>query len=819
MNPSRKVLSPSRPSASKINLSVKCKAILILSACFLCACVSMFTTSAAQAPVGRAPFKTERYDNREVVAGEVLVKFSRAATRESLAQAKQDADIHSDEEVGGGDVRLFRSRSKNVAALLRELSARNDVAYVEPNYVLRSDALPNDPNFPQLYGLRNTAVPGADISAVPAWDITTGSRSNVVAVLDTGIDYNHPDLAANVWSAPSAFTVNIGGRSIRCEAGTHGFNAITKTCDPLDDHYHGTHVAGTIGATGNNSTGVVGVNWTASILGIKFLNSAGEGTTADAINGIEFAIQTKAAFAANAAANVRVLNNSYGGDGFSQAMLDAINKANANDMLFVASAGNSGSNNDVAPTYPASYKASNMVTVAATDSSDGLASFSNYGVNSVHLGAPGVSILSTTPNNGYAYLSGTSMAAPHVAGAAALILSRCSSNTAALKSLILNNTDLISSMNGKTVSNGRLNVNRALRSCSTTPPPPTPTVDTVWVEDAVPAGGVAVGDDGWNWISTNPAPYSGTSSHQSTISAGTHQHYFYGATQTLSVTSGETLFAYVYLDPANMPSEVMLQWNDGSWEHRAYWGADQISWGTNATQSRRYMGALPVVGQWVRLEVAASQVGLEGKIINGMAFTLFGGRASWDHAGKAASASSPVPTPTPSPTPIPTPGSEYVWVEDTIPTGGTPAGDSEGWSWVSTNPTPYSGTLTHQSNAVGGIHQHYFYNATDRLTINTGDTLFAYVYLDPANPPEEVMLQWNDGGWEHRAYWGANRIEWGINNTESRRYMGTLPSAGQWVRLEVPASQVGLEGKTLNGMAFTLFGGRATWDRAGRKAP
>jgi len=161
---------------------------------------------------------------------------------------------------------------------------------------------------------------------------------------------------------------------------------------------------------------------------------------------------------------------------------------------------------------------------------------------------------------------------------------------------------------------------------------------------------------------------------------------------------------------------------------------------------------------------------------------------------------------------------ETVWVEDAPPTGATVTGD-EPWNWISANPAPFSGTLAHQSSIIGGEHQHYFYNATATLTVNMGDKLIAYVYIDPSNLPSEVMLQWNDGTWEHRAYWGANSIAWGVNGTNSRRFMGPVPAAGQWLRLEVPASQVGLEGRTLNGMAFTLFGGRATWDHAGKSFP
>ena len=158
-----------------------------------------------------------------------------------------------------------------------------------------------------------------------------------------------------------------------------------------------------------------------------------------------------------------------------------------------------------------------------------------------------------------------------------------------------------------------------------------------------------------------------------------------------------------------------------------------------------------------------------------------------------------------------------VWVEDAVPAGAALGGSGENWNWVSSNPAPYSGTLAHQSALVSGLHQHYFQNATATLSVAVGDTLFAYVYLDPANPPSEVMLQWNDGSWEHRAYWGANLINWGTDGTVSRRYMGPLPATGQWVQLAVPASQVGLEGHTLNGMAYTLYNGRATWDYAGKQ--
>jgi subtilisin family serine protease len=370
----------------------------------------------------------------------------------------------------------LRSRSKDVRTLLNELQSNPDVIYAEPNYIVRTTATPNDNGFGQLWGLNNTGqailgapgVPGAHISAVSAWNISTGNRNTVVGVVDSGIDYNHPDLAANVWSAPSAFSVIIAGVAINCAAGTHGFNAINNTCNPLDDNNHGTHVAGTIGSAGNNGTGITGVNWTASIMGLKFLNSSGSGNISDAIEAIEFARQVKQIFPATA--NVRVLNSSWGGGGFSQALLDQINAANAAGMLFVASAGNSGRNNDFTAQYPANYSAPNVVSVAATTNTDSLAGFSNFGAATVDLGAPGDDILSTIRGGSYAYFSGTSMASPHVAGAAALLLSACSLDTASLKNTLFSTVDPIGSLAGKTVTGGRLNVDRAIRSCASPTP-------------------------------------------------------------------------------------------------------------------------------------------------------------------------------------------------------------------------------------------------------------------------------------------------------------------------------------------------------------
>lgn len=323
--------------------------------------------------------------------------------------------------------------------------------------------------------------------------------------------------------------------------------------------------------------------------------------------------------------------------------------------------------------------------------------------------------------------------------------------------------------------------------------------EVVWMDDGVPEGATAfAGDDGWNWVGVNPAPYSGVRSHQAPVIAGAHDHYFIGATNVLAVSTGEFLYAYVYLDPLKPPREIMLAWNDGSWEHRAYWGENLINYGTDGTASRQYVGPLPTPGQWTKLEIPASQLGLEGRAVTGLSFIQYDGRASWDRTGKTCLR-------------------DKVWVNDSVPAGGIAVGTNESWNWVSSAPSPYFGKFASQSNLVAGFHQHYFHSATATLKVNKGDNLVAYVFIDPANKPSELMLQWGDANqdWEHRAYWGANNPFHGTDGTESRRYVGPLPEAGRWVRLQVPAKFVGLEGKTLAGMAFSMWDGRAAWDYAG----
>src|SRR5262245_29609022 len=461
-------------------------ALIILLTVFLAPQRSASTKALPQDPAERErPTKTVMINGYEAMENEAIVSFLDDTPEDLLqtlvANAISLSDASEGRSIGPAGLKMLhiRSKSMNTRALLNMLSRVAGVKRAEPNWVYRTQLTPNDTRFGEMWGLNNTGqvvggqtgIAGADISAVQAWDVSTGSNSVVVGVIDTGVDFNHPDLAANIWSAPSSFTVTVGGQTITCPAGSHGFNAVANTCNPLDDNNHGTHTSGTIGARGNNGSGVVGVNWTTSVMGLKFLSASGSGNTADAIECIQFAIQAKQIF--GAAANVRILSNSWGGGGFSQALLDAINAANSNEMLFVCAAGNSNSNNDVTAFFPANYDAPNVLSVAATDNRDNKSSFSSFGATTVDLGAPGTNILSTVPNGGFAVFSGTSMATPHVSGAAALVLSRCSLSTANLNANLMNNVDPVSSLSGRTVTGGRLNVDKAIRACAGGGTPPT----------------------------------------------------------------------------------------------------------------------------------------------------------------------------------------------------------------------------------------------------------------------------------------------------------------------------------------------------------
>ena len=399
----------------------------------------------------------ERINGRRAVAGEVLVRFRGTPTAASLGALELD-----DNERLVNGVRLLRSRRATVGQLLSRLAARADVQYAEPNYLIETTRAPNDPYYPLQIGVFNPSGSG-DARLPAAWTEAVGTRLGAIALLDSGVDATHPDIAANLWSSPTGFTVHIAGYDITCPAGTHGFDAMTLTCDPHDQRGHGTAMAGVIGAVGNNGIGVTGVNWSVSIMPVKFIDADGLGSYADAIRAIDFTIQINRLFG-DQGGRIRVLSASWRGTEPSRALSDAVAATEAEDMLLVAASGNDGINIDAKPVYPAGLGTANVVAVAATDGSDAPEWYSNVGTMSVDLAAPGTTH-STAVGGGYVSVGGTSVAAAFVAGAAHLILSRCSLTTPQLRAVLLENVDVVPSLASSVATSGRLNTDRSIAAC------------------------------------------------------------------------------------------------------------------------------------------------------------------------------------------------------------------------------------------------------------------------------------------------------------------------------------------------------------------
>jgi thermitase len=368
------------------------------------------------------------------VPGEALVKVKPGLTGRFLAKKSLlGAEVKDELRLVAGNYFLLKSTAKSTASLVSQLEALPEVIFAEPNYIYKTEALtatgaPADPLYEKLWGLRNTGanepdrsggtsttpgVAGADVAAEKAWAITRGSNKIVVAIIDTGIDYRHPDLEKNLW----VNMMEIPGNQVDDDQNgyvddVYGWNAEGNHGDPMDGNAHGTHCAGTIGAEHNNGQGVAGVMADVALMGVKFLSDTGSGTLADAVEAIDYATRM----------NVDVMSNSWGGGGFSQALFDAITAAKDKGIVFVAAAGNDSNNNDNRASYPASYQIDNVISVASHTAQDVLSSFSNFGRRTVHVAAPGTNILSTVPNGQYKVFSGTSMATPHVSGLVGLLL-------------------------------------------------------------------------------------------------------------------------------------------------------------------------------------------------------------------------------------------------------------------------------------------------------------------------------------------------------------------------------------------------------------
>jgi len=401
---------------------------------------------------------------------EVLVKFKPGVPLDAIEEITSRFNDRVEDRIENdpGLESIDDLDNADPAETVAQYSALPEVEYAEPNFEIELDAVetalppihPSDPRFEDQWALANSGQrggkQGADISAMHAWLTTTGSDKVVVAVLDSGVDYTHEDLAPNMWKRPANIEAYHDD-----ELGTiddeDGYNAIDNAGDPMDENGHGTHCAGIIGAEGGNNVGITGVNWKVRIMPLKFMNAGGFGTTKDAIEAINYVIDRK-----KAGVNVRIISASWGGTQRSRALQEVIQQAYENDILFVAAAGNSSVNNDRSPHYPSSYP--NVLSVAALDRHDQLAKFSNYGLKSVAIAAPGVDILSTWLGNAYEEKSGTSMATPVVAGVAALIMAenpRISVDQ--LKKRLLASTDPIIALKGKIATGGRVNAAKALQ--------------------------------------------------------------------------------------------------------------------------------------------------------------------------------------------------------------------------------------------------------------------------------------------------------------------------------------------------------------------
>ncbi len=496
----------------------------------------------------------------DIDAHTVLIRFkdtSDTATRDSICRKVGLGAMQTYSLVPGLALVHVAGNPMDAIAMLK---SNPSIDYIEPNYMYYRQATPNDPMFSQLWGMNQAA--NNDIDAPEAWDIYTGDPNYRIAVIDTGIDFNHPDLQGNIWVNPGEIANdgidNDGNGYIDDVSGWDftgtglGTKFVNGDNNPQDGDGHGTHVSGTIAGKGNNGIGVAGVVWGAKIVPLKFLDDTGGGSTANAILAVDYCRIN----------GIKLSNNSWGGGGSSTALRNAISNAGAADHLFVAAAGNSSLNIDgLIKSYPASYNLANQINVAATTATGGLASFSNYGRTSVHVGAPGNAIVSTystsiTGSTGYASLSGTSMAAPHVTGVAALLRGRMPGWTVAqVKSAILSTVKPLSSLTTRTVTGGTVSAYKALLTTIVESTPPVATATR----------SIAAGNLGWNntavsltITATDEQGGSGVKDIRYTVGATTTT--VAGATATVSYTTdGIRTVSYLATDNSGNASAAQSE--------------------------------------------------------------------------------------------------------------------------------------------------------------------------------------------------------------------------------------------------------------------
>jgi subtilisin family serine protease len=406
---------------------------------------------------------------------EVLVRFRAGISPEAIQKitSRLNDEVEDRIEAIDGLEVIEDEDNRKADEVVAQYRALSEVEYAEANSEIKLDhegagkhVHANDELFFKQWGLFNHGQeggkPGADISAMQAWATTKGSDQVVVAVLDSGVDYTHPDLANNIWSRPQIIKP-YQDTDLTDEGpldDIHGFNVAEGTGNPMDDNGHGTHCAGIIGAEGGNEMGIAGVNWTVKIMAVKFMDADGAAMTSDAIAAINYVINRK-----RAGVNVRVISASWGSMVKSRALEDVIRKAGDEGILFVAAAGNDGSDNDLKPHFPASYDLTNVISVAAVNRNDELTAFSNYGARSVQIAAPGEAIMSTWLDHGFEEKKGTSMATPFVSGVAALVLSTNPGiSIEELRTRLLNSVDQLPSLKGKVSTGGRINAAKAVGS-------------------------------------------------------------------------------------------------------------------------------------------------------------------------------------------------------------------------------------------------------------------------------------------------------------------------------------------------------------------
>ena len=854
-----------------------------------------------------ARIKSNRNDisSRLLERGEVRVIVGLRTAQEVARRVDRAPDVVKEQAVAARQLRVLQRLAGTNIRAVKRLRLHDFMTLTVDASAL--DALAADPEVtsiqvdePRYLVLNDTPTV---TRATNAWAVGALGAGQVVAVLDTGVDKTHPFFSGKV-VAEACFSRRVSGNVSYCPGGVDQSFA-PGSAAPCPEYsmgcWHGTHVAGiAVGRVGVLSATTGGIAPEAGLIAIQVFqrDCASCGLSAydsDILAALDHVYSLRNTY------NIASVNLSVGGGSFAQtcdvsypgykALIDSLDAAG---VATVVAAGNNG--NAAALSSPGCL--SNAISVGSTTKQNAVSSFSNS-ASFLSLLAPGSGITSSVPlayaASGFSGANGTSMAAPHVAGAWALLKSANAAATVPQILLALQNS-------GVPITDPRNGLTKPLIRIGESPGQPgalgllgqqsAPTVAVT-----APANGASfsapaniilsasAGVTGLNasisrvefyrgatkigealaapysitWANAPRGAYTVTARATDSLGGST-----VSAPVSISVVLNFTIQGTVSLSGSGL-SNVGIAATNGvscppSNASGQYSCVVPSGWSGTITPARSgYSFSPPSLGYSnVAANLSAQNFAataappptyqVNGTVtLNGVALASVSMAATSGVSCTSSNASGQyscvVPqgwsgTVTPSlsgHTFVPssrgfsnvavnqsaqnyagTLSADTVWVEDALPAGATAAGNLEGWSWVSANPAPFSGNLAHQSALVSGRHQHYFYNTTSPLSVATGDTLFAYVYLDPVNPPSQVMLQWNDGQWEHRAYWGANVIPWGVNGTASRRYMGALPPAGQWVRLEVPAALVGLEGRSINGMAFTLQDGRATWDRAGK---